>query len=54
MPIFSGRLFRILPLAGLLFAAIAAPAAQNGNSATVRGTVLVSRATWAGFVSLIA
>ena len=39
MPIFSGRLFRILPLASLLFAAIAAPAAQNGNSATVRGTV---------------
>jgi hypothetical protein len=39
MPSFSGRLSRILPLAGFLIATVAAPAAQNGNSASVRGTV---------------
>jgi len=39
MPSFSGRLIRILPFAGFLLVAVGAPAAQNGNSATVRGTV---------------
>ncbi len=40
MPPFSGKFLRILPLAGLLCAvAFAAPAAQNGSSASVRGTV---------------
>jgi hypothetical protein len=39
MPFFAGRLFRILPLAGFLVATIAAPAAQGGNAAPVRGTV---------------
>src|SRR3569833_2212476 len=39
MPLFSGRLFRILPLAGFLCAALAAPAAQGGNAAPGRGTV---------------
>src|SRR3569833_2311279 len=39
MPSFSGRLIRILPFAGFLNAAVGAPAAQNGNSATVRATV---------------
>jgi hypothetical protein len=39
MPSFSGTLFRILPVAALLCVTLALPAAQNGNSATVRGTV---------------
>jgi hypothetical protein len=39
MPSFSGRLIRILPFAGFLLVTVGAPAAQNGNSATVRGTV---------------
>ena len=39
MPYLCGRLFRALPLAALLIAAVAAPAAQGGNSASVRGTV---------------
>jgi hypothetical protein len=39
MPSFSGRFFRILPLAGFLWATLAFPAAQNGNSASVRGSV---------------
>lgn len=39
MPLSCGKLIRILPLAGFLLAALAASAAQNGNSATVRGTV---------------
>ena len=39
MPFCSGRLLRILPLAGFMIAAIAAPAAQGGNAAPVRGTV---------------
>src|SRR3569833_472144 len=39
MPLFSGRLFRILPLAGFLSTALAASAAQGGNAAPGRGTV---------------
>jgi hypothetical protein len=39
MPYPCGKLFRALPLAALLIAAVAAPAAQGGNSASVRGTV---------------
>jgi hypothetical protein len=39
MPVFSGRFIRILPLTGFLYAAMIASAAQNGNSASVRGTV---------------
>ncbi|MBS1801784.1 MAG: TonB-dependent receptor [Acidobacteria bacterium] len=39
MPSFSGTLLRILPLAAILGATLAAPAAQSGNSATIRGTV---------------
>jgi Carboxypeptidase regulatory-like domain/TonB-dependent Receptor Plug Domain len=39
MPFKVGNFLRILPLAGFLFAAIAAPAAQSGNAGTVRGTV---------------
>ena len=39
MPLFSGRFFRILPLAGFLCASMAASAAQGGNAAPVRGTV---------------
>ena len=39
MPFLSGTLFRILPLAALLFAAVASHAAQGGNASSVRGTV---------------
>jgi hypothetical protein len=39
MPLFFRRLLRILPLAGILCAALTAPAAQDGNAASVRGTV---------------
>lgn len=39
MPYLCGKLFRTLSLAALLIAAVAAPAAQGGNSASVRGTV---------------
>ena len=39
MPLFFGTLFRILPLAGFLCAALTASAAQDGNAAPVRGTV---------------
>jgi hypothetical protein len=39
MPFKRGALLSILPVAALLFAALAAPAAQSGNSATVRGSV---------------
>jgi Carboxypeptidase regulatory-like domain len=34
-----GALIRILPVAALLFAAMATPAAQSGNASSVRGTV---------------
>ena len=39
MPLICGKLFRILPLAGFLLAALAAPAAQSGNAGPVHGTV---------------
>ena len=39
MPSFCGKLFRILPFAGFLFAALVAPAAQSGNAGPVHGTV---------------
>ena len=39
MPSFCGKLFRILPLAGFLVAALAVPAAQSGNAGPVHGTV---------------
>ena len=39
MPFFSGRFFRVLCFLGFLCATLSAPAAQNGNSATVHGTV---------------
>jgi hypothetical protein len=39
MPFLCGKFFRTLPLAALLFAAVAASAALNGNSGSVRGTV---------------
>ncbi len=39
MPYKHGAFIRILPLAALLFAAIAAHAAQGGNAGSVRGTV---------------
>jgi len=40
MLFFPSRVSRIIPLAGVLcVAAFAAPAAQNGNSASIRGTV---------------
>ncbi|WP_348264242.1 TonB-dependent receptor [Telmatobacter sp. DSM 110680] len=39
MPFVCGKLFRTLPLAALLIAAVAAPAAQGGNAGSVRGTV---------------
>jgi hypothetical protein len=39
MPFKRGVLIRILPVAALLFAAIATPAAQSGNASSVRGTV---------------
>jgi hypothetical protein len=39
MPSLYGKLLRVLPLAALLFAALASHAAQGGNAASVRGTV---------------
>ena len=41
MPVFCGKLFRTISLAGLVMAAavFAAPGAQNGNSSTIHGTV---------------
>ena len=39
MPSLYGKLFRILSLASILLVAFTAPAEQNGNSGSIRGTV---------------
>ncbi len=39
MPLIYGKLFKALPLAALLIAAVVAHAAQSGNAGSVRGTV---------------
>ena len=39
MPSLYGKLFRILPIAGFLIAALSSPAAQGGNAGAVHGTV---------------